>query len=306
MPISNFRTLSFCIFCLSLTAFCHGQDSTKTLKSERYFYKGKLFKADYYNENGQRTLSWENDVGVYRHASNHLTFNSYDDPNIDRLSTRYYVKVKDEKTVKFLKESGKLDGIISATKTDSITGREYYEFFIFLVAKNYKKYTIEELPKLAFAARFDKIRLSECKGILIDSTATLKEYRAETNENTYHFYGAIYDSLGNYVKGYNKHFYGDKMYQHETETIRNTEIINYKDFYLPSSENRLTRHQRIIIKSNDSKQPIQKEFFRVNTETGAKKLEEKIEYEYFSDKLEKQTITRGRKKYVVEISRTYW
>ncbi|WP_341224868.1 hypothetical protein [uncultured Arcticibacterium sp.] len=304
MSISNFRTVSFCIFCLSLTAFCHGQDSTKTLKSERYFYKGKLFKADYYNENGQRTLSWENDVGVYRHASNHLTFNSYDDPNIDRLSTRYYVKVKDEKTVKFLKESGKPDGIILATKTDSIIDREYTEKYLFQVAKNHKKYFINELSKPYFVSKFDKFDIRPCKEI-IDSTQTRRIYRTDYEGDTKHFEDYTYDTLGNFIRGSSEIFYTGNKAVTEYIAKENSMLTIFKTFQLLPTENKLVSQQENITFYDDKKQHIKREFYRINIKT-KKKLDERIEYKYFGDKLEKQTITRGRKKYVVEISRAYW
>ncbi|AWV97373.1 hypothetical protein [Arcticibacterium luteifluviistationis] len=305
MPKSNFRTLSFFFLCFSSFYFCQGQDSLRTLKSERYYYKGKVFKAVYYNEKGQRTLDWENDVGVYEFAPKGLSFYSYDSLENDKISTHYNVKVKDETRVTFLRERGEPDGRIYSTKTDSIIGREFTEEYIFQLTENRREYSMEELQEIELFPTFDKIKTEPCKEI-IDSTLTRRIFRSDLGSGAEYFEDYTYDTLGNFIHGHTEFIYSGNKHIAEYTTKGNSTHRISKSFQSPETDNKLVSEQEHISVNNYKKQRIKTESYRINLKTGTKKLEETIEYEYLGDRLEKQTITRSRKKYVVEISRTYW
>lgn len=306
MPISNFRTVSFFILSLSITSFCHGQDSVRTLKSERYFYKGEVFKANYFNERGYSTISWENDVGFFHLGNNYLTTYSFDSLKNSSITTRYNARIKNERTITFFRKEGKPDGTIIYYHRDSTTDKAYYEHYRFELAKKGKtKYPIEQIPSIEITPTFDKIQISPSR-VLLDSTKTTVKYQYDYVDGTQEIQNIALDTSGNIINRYSEHEYKNGMTTSEYGIIGNTGFITSKAIQSPSSRKRLIGEVEYRFVLNDNNQKTKEDTYLTNRISGKKRLLESIEYEYFGNKLEKQTITRGKKKYLVEIVKTYW
>ncbi|AWV97372.1 hypothetical protein [Arcticibacterium luteifluviistationis] len=303
MPKSNFRTLSFFFLCFSSFYFCQGQDSLRTLKSERYYYKGKVFKANYFNKKGYYTISWENDIGVFHLGNNYLTTYSFDSLKNSSITTRYNARIKNERTITFLRKEGKPDGTIIYYHKDSTTDKTYHEHYRFELAKKGKtKYPIEEIPSIGITPTFDKIQISPSR-VLLDSTKTTVKYQYDYVDGTQEIQNIALDTSGNIINRYSEHEYKNGMTTFEYGISGNTGFMAIQS---TSTRKRLIGEVEYRFVLNDNNQKIKEDTYLTNRISGKKRLLESIEFEYFGNKLERQTLKRGKKKYLVEIVKTYW
>ena len=287
------------------------QDSLR-LKTESWFLEGKIFKEIHYDILGRRVLEWQQKKRIPINSRDEITKIDYNSASRVWIQRTLNGKVNKKGKIIF-SEGGEFLGIDFISQYDSVTNRIWtrYERLGTVESKKNKMFISE-----AWNAQFSVSQVQDFNSFcteVIDSTTSYKKmlsYRDQYFSGSHYQTERIsYESYKSESSLINKRvdssfsdnrlnsvsitIYQDSLQSRTTHWLIGTGESYSRTDYIVEND---TLRKSINYKSKLDKKDFEKPF----------KVDYKIDYEYPHPTLERQLISKGKKKYHVEIRKQFY